>query len=279
MKFVYVDESGTKNQDSVFVMCGLMVDARRLRKTTEEFEQLLTPILERFSTRFNEFKTSKFIQGKGVWKTITQIKRQQFLKEICELVIHKGVKVVGLALSFSALKKALSEDTPPLSKPSPWQISAMFLASLVQKKMQGEKNNKGHTVFIMDDNSREMQPFSNELYARNKWFDDLYEKRGNGRNKGWKCRNPKDRFNQIINTAFAIKSEHATLIQVADAVCYIYRRHLELTSTQEAWNGEKEFYQELFELLELNRLKLGHCPPDRPCVEFYKAVKHNEWKL
>jgi len=54
-------------------------------------------------------------------------------------------------------------------------------------------------------------------------------------------RTAKDRFDQIINTAFAIKSHHSSLVQVADAICYVYRRHLELASQAEAWAGEKAY--------------------------------------
>ena len=35
MKFIYVDESGAAGDSDVFVMCGLMVDAYKLRKKTE----------------------------------------------------------------------------------------------------------------------------------------------------------------------------------------------------------------------------------------------------
>ncbi len=124
-----------------------------------------------------------------------------------------------------------------------------------------------------------MPSFSKELYTKNDWFDGLYEVKKTDSRPGWEPRNHKDRFDQIINTAFSIKSDHATLIQVADVICYVYRRHLELTSLPETWHGEKVFYRELFQLLESKRHKLGNCPSDRPCVKFYKAIKHTEWNL
>lgn len=274
MKFVYVDESGAEDQGDVFVMCGLMVDAYSLRKKTEKFEELLNPILGIPQTTVKEFKTKKFIEGKGVWKNIKPSDRMEFLKKVCALAKSRGLNTVGLALSFSLIKK-----TPHPSQLHHWPVSAMFLASLVQKKMQLKPKNKGLTVFIMDDNQRYMPSFSEELYTKNDWFDGLYEVRKTGSRPGWKPRNHKDRFDQIINTAFSIKSDHATLIQVADVICYIYRRHLELTSLPETWRGEKVFYRELFQLLETKRHKLGNCPSDRPCVKFYKAIKHTEWNL
>ena len=36
MKFIYVDESGGRDQGDIFTMCGLMVDAYKLRNNTED---------------------------------------------------------------------------------------------------------------------------------------------------------------------------------------------------------------------------------------------------
>jgi len=41
MKFVYIDESGERSQGDVFAMCGLMVDAYKLRKKTDDFDRRL----------------------------------------------------------------------------------------------------------------------------------------------------------------------------------------------------------------------------------------------
>ena len=66
-------------------------------------------------------------------------------------------------------------------------------------------------------------------------FDGLYQLRGKKRGKTvWLERTKKDRFDHIINTAFAIKSDHSSMVQVADAISYVYRRHLELAAIAEA---------------------------------------------
>ena len=278
MKFVYVDESGQSEHSDVFVMCGLVVDAYNLRKKTEEFEQLLTPILKIHPGKARDFKTGKFIQGDGGWKDIKEDERQDFLREVCKLAVSKGGKIVGIALSFPSLQEAIRESAPPIAKPRYWQVSAMFIASLVQKKMQVMKKGKGLTVFIMDEHQGEMPWFSDELHKKNEWFDGLYVRK-NGQKQNWKPRRQEDRFDQIINTAFAIKSEHATLIQVADVICHVYRRHLEITSTGGKRDEEQQFYAGLFQLLENHRYNLGRCPTDRPCVSFYEKAKHRNWKL
>ncbi len=81
----------------------------------------------------------------------------------------------------------------------------------------------------------------------------------------------------IVNTAFAIKSHHSSLIQIADAVTYIHRRHLELMSEEEKWEGEKEYFAGLVEGLP-KRERLGR-NPGGPCIDFYEAARYKKWAL
>lgn len=41
MKFIYVDESGGRDQGDIFTMCGLMVDANKMRKKTADLDAKL----------------------------------------------------------------------------------------------------------------------------------------------------------------------------------------------------------------------------------------------
>jgi len=154
----------------------------------------------------------------------------------------------------------------------------MFLSALVQQKMQGEKRNKGLTVLICDDNKMEMANLSDGLYEGDPWFDPIFQKKKRGKKNGWAARTEEDRFDHIVNTAFAVKSHHSSLIQVADAVSYIYRRLLELKSQAEAWQGEQAYYAELAAKLDSKRARLGRTPSGQ-CIDFYQAARHKEWAL
>lgn len=279
MKFIYVDESGARDQGDVFIMCGLMVDAYKLRKKTEEFDRLLEAMFANHEGNRSDFKTSRFINGKGGWSAVDATERKAFLKQVCELAVENGGKVFGIGLSYAAFDVAAGNGHDQPFNTNYWLASAMLTACLVQKKTQGVKNSKGLTVTIMDDNKSEMPKLSDELYKGNSWFDGLYQVRRKKRGKAvWLDRTEKNRFDHIINTAFAIKSDHSSMVQVADAISYVYRRHLELKSVAEAWVGEKDYYAELVAILEPARETLGQCP-DAPCVKFYKAAKHPEWEL
>ena len=117
------------------------------------------------------------------------------------------------------------------------------------------------------------------IYDASDWFDPIYQetkKKKNGEKEPIPV--PADeRFSLIVNTAFALKSEHSSLMQAADAAAYVYRRHIELKSAQEAWPGEQEYFDGLAKKLDGIRERVGH--RDGPCVEFYKAVKSKHWTL
>ena len=288
MKFFYVDESGQTDQSDVFVMCGVMVDATKLRLRTHIFGEMIQDMLARYpGRRRSELKTSQFINGRGAWGKIPAVDRKEFLHDVCKLAVADGGKVFGIGLSFDAWRNALDRSTDfPAVNEDPWFLAAMFTTSLVQKKMQILPRNKGHTVVVMDDNKRLMPAFSDAIYVADPWFDGLYQKKVTRRRKAgtvrvWKEWSANDRFNQIINTPFPIKSEHSPIIQVADAVSYAYRRRLELVAADatEAWDGEGQYYDGLASLLDGGRQRLGRCPPASPCVAFYDSIRHPKWKL
>jgi hypothetical protein len=209
MKFIYVDKSGARDQGDVFAMCGLMVDAYKLRKKTEDLDRRLEALFALHPGNRTDFKTSRFINGKGGWREIDATERKAFLMQVCELAVENGGKIFGVGLSFAAFDAAAAAGHGQPFNTNCWLGAAMFTVCLVQKKMQGVEKSKGLTVVIMDDNKSEMPKLSDELYQGNPWFDGLCQIRGKKRGKTiWLDRAKKDRFDHIINTAFAIKSDH-----------------------------------------------------------------------
>ena len=138
--------------------------------------------------------------------------RKAFLKEVCTLAVSTGGKVFGIGLSFAAFDAAASRGLGQPMDGNYWLAAAMYTCCLVQKKMQGSKAGKGLTVFIMDDNQQQMPKLSSGLYRRDPWFDGLYLQRSRRRGKlVWAERSTSDRFDQIVNTAFAVKSDQSSL--------------------------------------------------------------------
>jgi hypothetical protein len=278
MKFAYVDESGDRDQGDVFVMAGVLVDAYRLRKYTARFDAMIKAFLAKHPGAPKELKTKNFINGDGGWSKVDPEERKKFLSQICSLVAECG-KVFSIAFSFSRFSKAAQGSSGQPFGDNYWLGAALFVAALVQKRMQTERGNKGLTVFICDDNKQGMASLADALYLGDSWFDPIYQRSVKRRGETvWEDVADDQRFDQIVNCAFAIKSQHSSLVQVADAVCYVYRRYLELKSESEAWSGEKKYFSELVGKLETRREGLGRTPGGS-CIEFYKAACHGEWSL
>ena len=280
MKFIYVDESGGRETGDIFVMCGLMVDAYKLRKITADVSEHLTQLFDKHPGENFELKTNKFIEGKGGWKNVDMTERKEQLRSLIDNALQSGAEVYAIGISFDSFDKEMKMGSlQPFGK-SYWVGAAMFISARVQRQMQGHARNKGHTVFIVDDNKQETSKLSDELFRSDPWYDGLYQIQVNVRKKRkWIPRKANDRFDQIINTAFGIKSNNSTLIQVADAMSYVYRRHLELQNGQEKYTDEKSFIDQLVSIMDWRRKTVGLVPPDTPSVEFYHRIKHPNWKL
>jgi hypothetical protein len=287
MKFVYVDETGARDEEQtdVFVMVGLLIDAYRLRKYTWSFDAMIKEFLAKHPKAPEELKTKRLINGVKGWSKIDRADRMKFLADVCDLAADCAT-VFAVALSFEKFGKAANDGHGQPFGKNYWLGGAMFIAALVQKKMKKEPKNKGLTVFICDDNKMDMPKFSDGLYKADPWFDPIYQTCRQKKGKAvWSEVPDHERFDQIINSGFAIKSEHSSLVQVADAVAYAYRRHLELKSDKEEWVGEQQYFASLVERFEEpkeakkpKRERLGRTPGG-PCIEFYKAACHREWKL
>jgi len=270
MKFLYVDESGSSAEGDIFVMAGLMIDAYKLRKHTENLDSNITMFLSKYPNKKTpkELKTKALINGKGHWGGVCPGVRKEFLRSICRITVECSA-IYAISISFDCFEE--KKTAFPIN--SHWLATSMYISSLVQKKMKKIPNNKGLTVLIFDDNKREMPKLSEQLYKKNPWFDGLYKSSGRSQTTA------EERFDQIINTAFSINSEHSSFIQAADAVSYIYRRNLELGSgCHEEYSGEKRFYDDLVSILDEKREKIGRVQTC-DCVSFYRDIKHRLWEL
>jgi hypothetical protein len=267
VKFVYVDESGAADQGDVFVMAGVLVDAYKLRKYTSELDSLVTGFLSRHPGSPAEIKTKKLLEGKGGWSTIDAQERKTFITDVCEVAASCS-KLIVFGMSFTHFKTACEAGIFKFAcEKSYWVLSGMYVAAAVQKKTQSLDRNKGLSVLIFDDNKGGMSALSDALYESDSWFDGLYY-------TGSKPLKQDGRFDQIVNTAFAITSKHSSFIQVADVVAYVYRRSIELRSGQpESYSGEATYIDGLVSTLESRREKLGRCAKTE-CAEFYKTISH-----
>ena len=278
MKFLYVDESGDESQGDIFVMTGILIDAVRLPKHTKIFDEKVASILAQSPRNPNEIKTKQLICGKKKWEGVDPELRKILLAAFVTQALEFS-KIYAFALSFDAFKKAVQEYEYKKDIPFTeyWAGAAMFILALLQKKMLTEKRNKGLTVVIFDENPKGMSTVSSSLHVADAWFDPIYQQKDKNRNR-WRKVPEKERFSQVVNSAFSTMSEHSSFIQVADAISYLYRWHLELIDAEEKWSGEKDYLNGLVEKLEKKRQKLGRTASGQ-CIDFYRRVKCENWNL
>lgn len=287
MKFLHADESGEISHTDVFVMGGLMADARSFIKTSNEFDRMLASDINGGK---NEFKASEFMMiCKDEKRTNECIKRQKFLERLCKRTVAKGRNIFCVALSFSAVASLLqSSDDKRHPNDAAWHESGMFICSLVQHKMQRLKNNGAGRTFVIFDSSRRVWPLNEALQDSHKSKNPYLAAQYDGLHQIFSPNqvspplSQQDRFNQIMNkTVFPVRSEQSSLLQVSDAICYVYRRHLELTDSNEIenWNGERNYYRSLFGILERGRMRLGARAQKTERVRFFEAARHPHMRL
>lgn len=270
MKFLYVDESGDQSHSDYFFMTGLLIDAYRMPKKSKEINKLISDFLKLHPSAPKEIKTSQLINGKGKWSKVNADDRKKFIVDLCNTALA-CCKIYTYGLSFSKFAEFIKDQNYHFNQ-SYWIAASMFLSSLVQKKMQKEANNKGLTILVFDDNKQYMEQLSEALYDAPDCYDAIYD--FNDAKKGT------ERFNQIIHTAFSIKSQHCFLVQTADCISYIYRRRYELKDQRESWDGEAEFYNQLYTQLEKKRETIGTVKnKNDQTVMFFKQVSPETWKL
>ena len=223
-----------------------------------------------------ELKTSKFINGGAGWSKVSHEQRKKFINEMFDIVTKYG-KIYAFALSFDKFERIVKQTSDlPDHQENYWVAAAMYISANIQKINQKISRNKGLTVLIFDDNRKGMSHLSDALHTPSEWYDDLYAIRSSKHSTVA----TNNRFNRIVNTAFAIKSEHSSLVQVADCASYVYRRDLELKNGESPkYEGEKKLYKDWVEKLNSRKEKLGHCPTKSETVNFYKNICPDNWEI
>ena len=268
MDLVYVDESGSETLQNALVMCGLVVEDRDMASTADEFSAMLARVSPQGLNDTDELKTHKLMAGVGKWKKVTLDVRKRILRNICRLAISDGKKVVGIAVSYERLKTELKKDDTRGLLRHAWISSGMFICSLLKFCHHRVKASAKYKIVLFD-NHNLISSLNTELQKKSPWYEGLndtvdFDESG------------KKAHDYIIgNKVISLESKNSPHIQIADAISFVYRRHLELIDkdTAEHWSGERDYYEELFNMLEPNRIKIGK-KLNTDCYNFYESIRH-----
>ncbi len=242
MKVCYVDDSGNPAQDQIFIMVGIVADATRLHRTSHEFADFFKNARAVFPEELKELKGSRILYGKGAWRQVDAATRKKIFADLSAWLDERKHSVLISALD---VKKAEAVKNKHLTVPKEiannlWVAAGLNIALQIQAKHQVEEKNKGNTFLFIDDNAQKLPALCELLWSPPSWLDGYYPKK------------PKEEhLNQIIDTAFAVQSHHCSLVQVADLLAFIVRRHFELLNSVNApeWDKEPAFVKQCLELV------------------------------
>lgn len=216
MKFCYIDESGT-GAEPYAVMVGIVVDARRMHKTKSEWLALLQFLSRVIKKPVDEIHTRDFYPGNGIWRGLDGAMRSRVITAAFQWLNERKHSLICSAVDKAAYQKCRDDAGLPEGTNTIWKCLGLHLILGLQKAVQGEKNNKGHTLLVFDEEKREELSFANLINNPPKWTDEYYA-------RGTK----QDRLDQIIDVPYFADSKHVGLIQMADFAAFFLRRFVEI---------------------------------------------------
>jgi len=240
MKVCYVDDSGNPVQDRVFVMVGIVADATRLNKTSREctklFENVRALVAKEGKQSPQELKGSRILYGKDAWKHVDANKRKKVFSDLAGWLCERKHEIIISSIDTRKADCAVEKSRIPdeIAKHL-WIAGGLNIALQLQAKHKGERTNKGNTFLFIDDNCQKLPELCKLLWAAPKCLDGYYPKKSGD-----------EHLDQIIDTAFAVRSHHCSLVQAADLLAFVVRRYFELLNSVSAaeWDAEPEFLRE-----------------------------------
>lgn len=256
MKFVYTDESGTGSEPYAVMGC-IIVDALRMVPTKNEWDDFLPTLSRLAGKRIDEFHTKDFYSGSNLWHNVSGEKRSDITDAICGWIAERRhhIAITSVAKSDYDAESKAGQLKKELN--TPWMVMATHLILSIQREFQGEKKNKGNSILVFDEHGMDKVNIEEFVFNPPEWSDSYYSK-----NKKMR------RLNQIVDVPYFCNSKHVGMIQIADFVSFIARKHIELTDGgfPEKYTGEKAKIQQWFNKIQSRSIswssiypKTGRC--------------------
>jgi hypothetical protein len=229
MKFCYIDESGTGSEPYA-VMVAIIVNSSRMQVTKKDWVALLKALSMLIGKTVKEFHTRDFYSGNDIWRGLDGDKRSKIIDIVFDWIKKRKHKISFCAVDKEKYKRDFDKCEKLKDIGSLWCVLGLHLILSIQKAHQTE-GIKGSSVIIFDEELFEKKRILNLLKTPPVWTDTYYSKRKKD-----------DQMNTIVDAPFFGDSETVHLLQIADFVAYILRRHLEINDAKlkEKYEGEAE---------------------------------------
>jgi hypothetical protein len=185
--------------------------------TKQNWDELLEYFREETRREIREFHTRDFYAGNGVWRGLSGRDRWSVMIAIIDWMSERKHHVVYSSVRKQSYYAAYEAGTIPDELGTVWRFLGFHLILAMQKHCQKEKANKGHTIFVFDNEERERMRFTDIILRPPAWSDLYYgRKRAQGQ------------LDQIIDVPYFAESHNVVLIQLADFLAFMLRRYAEM---------------------------------------------------
>lgn len=233
MKFCYLDETGI-GQNTCFVLVGIHVDAIRMHRTKQEWDQLIESVNEDTGLSITEIKSSRLIPNAKKWRTGEAESKLEIIDRILDWFSTRKHEVTFAAIDVKRFGSLPEEDIRKIALVSPEIAAAFHIVLTLQKMNQNVPKNKGHTILVFD-RGKEPPQLKNLIADPPGWSSSYYTTGQKNRKKA-----TSSGLDQIVDVPYYAESHRVALIQFADLVCHILRRHAELVDYGEQPKSDEE---------------------------------------
>lgn len=216
LNLCYCDESGT-GDEPIAVMVGVVVDCHRMHITKEHWLALLNDLSAIAGRQIAELHTRNFYGGGGIWKGLDGPQRAHILSSIFNWLAERKHHVVYSSVCKASYRANYALQKIPDELNTYWRFLGFHLVLAMQRCCQTEKNNKGHTLFVFDNESREELRFTDIIKRPPPWSNEYYELE-----RGDKA------LDQVVDVPYFGDSRDVYLIQLADVLSFSLRRYAEI---------------------------------------------------
>jgi len=276
MYLCYVDESGFtgkkyNKEQPIQVICGILVNLYCFHKSDSNFKKIFSIIKQKIPLK--EIKGSEIYRGRGSWKKVSADTRDKLIEFYLNWLVDRNHKVILSIVDNERFFKIKSDKNNKYTKyinklPYPWLVSAFHIALVIQLLNKKQKKNKGKTLLIFDEEDTFEEQLRELIFNPPNFSDEFVP---------FNRKNERYRLNQIIDTAYFVKSHHSTLAQVSDIVAFLFKTYTELQYKYktESYNGETKKIEKWIDKIKNKFIRFSSVYPIKGTlfIEFLKEIK------
>ncbi|HET7676948.1 MAG TPA: DUF3800 domain-containing protein [Candidatus Limnocylindrales bacterium] len=229
MQFCYLDESGN-GTEPVLVLACVAVDAQRMHRTKAGWEELFVELSGLAPTPVRELKSSDLYGGRKQWRRVRGEDRAAAIEAVLTWLVRRRHRVYFTGVDKAAFETARRDSSAVASLRDPWCAAAMHVVLQLQKDGRGKRVPKGHHALFFDAQEQHEEHLAKLTKEPPAWTDDYYARAR---------REPP--LSRLVDSPYFANSRHVLLLQIADLLAFVLRRHAELTmGLPSQYEGEAE---------------------------------------